>query len=55
MVRNLNKLCAKIIGYDANALYLWAIAQKMPVGKHEYIKEYSLDKLVDDILSEDLK
>ena len=31
------KLCKKIIGYDANALYLWAIAQEMPTGKHQNI------------------
>ena len=29
---NLNKPCQKIIGYDANALYLWAIGQKLGVG-----------------------
>ncbi|KAL5019000.1 hypothetical protein ScPMuIL_004722, partial [Solemya velum] len=26
------KPCRKIVGYDANALYLWAIGEKMPVG-----------------------
>ena len=26
------KLCQKIVGYDANALYLWAIMQNMPTG-----------------------
>ena len=29
---NLNKLCQKIIGYDANALYLWSIGQNFPAG-----------------------
>ena len=29
---NLNKPCQKIIGYDANAFYLWAIGQKLGVG-----------------------
>ena len=29
---NPNKPCQKIIGYDANALYLWAIEQKLRVG-----------------------
>jgi hypothetical protein len=24
------KACKKIIGYDANALYLWSILQEMP-------------------------
>ena len=27
-----NKTCQKIIGYDANALYLWAIGQDFPAG-----------------------
>jgi len=27
-----SKPCKKIVGFDANALYLWAIDQKMPVG-----------------------
>ena len=35
----------KIIGYDANALYLWAIAQEMPTGKHEHFKNYDLKQL----------
>jgi hypothetical protein len=26
------KVCKKIIGYDANALYLWSILQEMPTG-----------------------
>jgi hypothetical protein len=26
------KACKKIIGYDANALYLWSIIQEMPTG-----------------------
>ena len=26
------KMCQKIVGYDANALYLWAIMQDMPTG-----------------------
>ena len=26
------KMCQKIVGYDANALYLWAIMQNMPTG-----------------------
>ena len=29
---NPNKPCQKIIGYDANALYLWAIGQNFPAG-----------------------
>ena len=43
-----------IIGYDANALYLWAIAQEMPTDKHKHIKEYNLNKLKDDILNDKL-
>ena len=29
---NPSKPCRKIIGYDANALYLWAIGQEFPAG-----------------------
>ena len=29
---NLDKPCQKIIGYDANALYLWAIGQNFHAG-----------------------
>ena len=46
--------CKKIIGYDANALYLWAIAQEMPTGKHEHIKTYDLKQLEQDILNDKL-
>jgi hypothetical protein len=53
-IRNGDKLCKKIIGYDANALYLYNISQKMPVGAHTHITEYDLDKLNTDILSEEL-
>ena len=28
------KLCQKIAGYDANALYLWAVMQNMPTGSY---------------------
>ncbi len=51
-IRNLDKLCKIIKGYDANALYLWGIAQKMSVGKHEHITEYDLETLKADIMSE---
>jgi hypothetical protein len=27
------KPCQKVVGYDTNALYLWAIMQDMPTGK----------------------
>jgi hypothetical protein len=53
-IRHLDKLCKTIKGYDANALYLWGIAQLMPVGKHEHITEYDSDKLKADIMSEKL-
>ena len=29
---NANEPCKKIIGYDANALYLWSIGQNFPAG-----------------------
>jgi len=53
-IRGLNKLCKKIIGYDANALYLWAIAQEMPTGKHTHITSYNLKQLNQDILNDKL-
>ncbi len=28
------KPCKKVVGYDANALYLWAIMQDMPTGQY---------------------
>lgn len=29
------KLCERIVGYDANALYLWSMSQEMPTGMVE--------------------
>ena len=31
-IRGGSELCRKIVGYDANALYLWAIIQDLPTG-----------------------
>ena len=53
-IRDGDKFCKKIIGYDANALYLWAIAQEMPTGKHEHITNYDLNQLNQDILNDNL-
>ena len=39
------KLCKSIIGFDANALYLGAIMQEMPVGKYKHITEYNIKDL----------
>ena len=36
-IRNGTKPCKKIWGADANALYLWALAQKMPCGYYVII------------------
>ncbi len=33
------KLCENIVGYDANALYLWAIMQDMPTGSYTRRRE----------------
>ncbi len=35
------KRCQRILGYDANALYLWALGQDMPCGRHKIIEPYS--------------
>ena len=46
------KLCKRIWGADANALYLWALAQKMPTGyyvrqrkENDFKKEEYFNKL----------
>jgi hypothetical protein len=45
------KLCKKVLGYDANALYLWAIAQVMPTGDYGHITNYDLNTLKEDVMS----
>ncbi len=37
------KPCKKVVGYDANALYLWAIMQDMPTG--QYTRRLESDNL----------
>ena len=49
-----NKICKKIVGYDANALYLWAIGQEMPVGDYTRVNTYDLEQLKEDILNNKL-
>ncbi|GMF14921.1 unnamed protein product [Phytophthora fragariaefolia] len=44
------KVCKKIIGYDANALYLWALDNEMPCGRLTIINAYP--GVVDDIINE---
>lgn len=39
-IRNGEKLVKKIIGYDANALYLWALGGNMPCGKLSSLQPY---------------
>ncbi|KAG3117010.1 hypothetical protein PI125_g4145 [Phytophthora idaei] len=41
------KLCKKVIGYDANALYLWALGNDMPCGRLTTIEAYP--DIVEDI------
>ncbi len=53
-IRNGDKMCKTITGYDANALYLCAIAHEMPTGKHEHIISYDLKQLKKDILNNEL-
>ncbi|KAG6618409.1 uncharacterized protein IUM83_01047 [Phytophthora cinnamomi] len=45
-----SKICKKIIGYDANALYLWALGNEMPCGRLTTIDAY--DGIIDDIKSD---
>ncbi|GMF55092.1 unnamed protein product [Phytophthora fragariaefolia] len=44
------KVCKKIIGYDANALYLWALGNDMPCGRLTTIAAY--DGIIDDIVND---
>ena len=39
------------MGYDANALYLWAISEVMPVGDYGTIEQYDLGQLKTDVMS----
>ncbi|GMF32205.1 unnamed protein product [Phytophthora lilii] len=41
------KLCNKVIGYDANALYLWALGNDMPCGRLTTVEAYP--EIVEDI------
>ena len=43
------KVCKKILGFDANALYLGAIGGNMPCGEHQIVQVY--EGLLDDIVS----
>ncbi|EGZ07880.1 hypothetical protein PHYSODRAFT_339779 [Phytophthora sojae] len=44
------RICKKIIGYDANALYLWALGNEMPCGRLTTIEAYT--GIVDDIVND---
>ena len=44
---NIEKPCKKIVGYDANALYLWAIGQNMPTQMYGIIKKHGANFRVD--------
>jgi hypothetical protein len=48
------KLCKNVLGYDANALYLWAISEVMPVGDYGTIEQYDLQQLKTDVMSDKL-
>jgi hypothetical protein len=43
------KLCKRIMGFDANALYLWAIGQSMLCGDHQRVNIY--DGILSDVLN----
>ena len=36
---NASRLCQAVVGYDANALYLWSLMQNMPTGWHSRRRE----------------
>ncbi|GMF34793.1 unnamed protein product [Phytophthora lilii] len=45
-----DKQCKKVIGFDANALYLWALGNDMPCGR--LVKEEAYDGIIQDILDD---
>lgn len=49
-----DKICKKVLGYDANALYLWAIGEVMPTGDYATIDKYDLKQLVNDVMNDKL-
>lgn len=49
-IRNGSKLCEKIIGYDANALYLWAHGNDMPCGRSTTIE--TSNSILEDIMND---
>ncbi|TYZ57451.1 hypothetical protein PybrP1_010839 [[Pythium] brassicae (nom. inval.)] len=49
-IRNGPKMCKKVIGYDANALYLWCLGNQMPCGR--LVIEDVYDGIVDDIMAD---
>jgi hypothetical protein len=48
------KVCKNVLGYDANALYLWAISEVMPTGDYGTITQYDLHQLKSDVMSDKL-
>ena len=54
LIRGGDKWCKKAIGYDANALNLWAISQDMPTGEYQRIESYNLEQWKQDIFNDKL-
>ena len=46
------KTCKKIVGYDANSLYLGALSMEMPCGRPEIIKDVNTNEIIQDILDD---
>ena len=44
------KIIKKIIGFDANALYLWSLSQYMPTSTLKY-EEFSDNKNISDLMA----
>ena len=40
---NEEKTCQKILGYDANSLYLWCLSMPMPTGHYARVLKYASD------------
>ena len=52
IIRGGDKKVKKVIGYDANALYLWCLGNEMPCGRLTTIEPY--DGMIDDIQNDKL-
>lgn len=54
MPKKKGKLVKRIVGFDANALYLWCVGQYMPCGQLEMLEEVETADTVAKVLKDDI-